>query len=196
MAAGGCAEGPTGTKRKDILDAGGYDLDLTYFVSWKKSSDRASGLVILDKTEDLGEGPTRGVRFCTIRITLPAELRSVTKEAIAKEFCEGPNSFVQKRLFPESIEHDWKRDADVREGDRVAIAYGGANKLSNQSDFISSSTIVRVVQRGRAFVWFPDRFIKDGQFFIVTGFETVVIPPGYSSDLTAVKMLLGAITPK
>jgi len=178
-------------KPAKTVDAGAYNLESTEFLSWNIHSDKASGLVILERTDEQDSGPTRGVRLCVIRITLPKSLRGETKDNIAREFCAGPNSFVQKKLFPEPILEGWKRDSDIRVSDRSVIVYGGYDRLTDQP-----VTNVRVIQRGVAYVWFPDSYSNNGSFFIVTGFETVVVPPEFFSDLPLVKTLLAAVKPK
>ena len=174
-----------------VIDAGGYTVAFAMEPGWKVQADPVAGSVILQLVERSGE-KVRHLAECRIlKITVPADQRTMSRDEIAEILSKGPTSFALANLpAAKSLKRPFRQGRNLKTGSRVVAAWDCAD-VGN----IPPRSVY--AEAGGTRVWLPDSFKTDGGLYLVLFYEFMTTE-GFAPEPEAAKLpsLIAAIQPK
>jgi hypothetical protein len=174
-----------------VIDAGGYTIDFIAEPGWKVRADPEAGTVIVQLLEQSGSAVRHLVDFRILKITVPADQRTMSRDEIAEVLSKGPNSFALANLPPaQGLKRPFKKGRDLKIGTRTVATWGcaDAGKTSPRTLF---------AEAGGTRVWLPDSFKSDGGLFLILFYEFMTADgEAPRSEGEKLESLIASIQPK
>ncbi len=148
--------------RPAVIDAGGYLLAYTPEPGWQVQSNPRSGVVVLQLIEREAGRVAHLAEYRVVKISVPADQRSLPLEEVAKLLCAGEASYAARSVFPAPLDRALRRGDSLRIGSRQLAVY--AYPASRPGQAALPLTVAWV------YVWLPESFKRDGGLYLISGF--------------------------
>jgi hypothetical protein len=176
-----------------VIDAGGYLLAYTPEPGWEVKSNANAGSVIVQLIERESGRVAHLAEYRVLKITVPADQRSLSRDEVAQLLCAGDHSYAASSLFPAPLDGNLRKLDPHRIGPRDLAAYSYRDSTRPSPGSASSSALV--------YVWLPASFPHDGGLYLISAFvylntASAVMQANAADELKYLDNVVAAIKPK
>lgn len=176
-----------------VIDAGGYLLAYTPEPGWEVKSNANAGSVIVQLIERESGRVAHLAEYRVLKISVPADQRSLSRDEAAKLLCAGDHSYAASSLFPTPLDGNLRKLESYRIGPRDLAVYSYRDADRRGPGAASTAALV--------YVWLPDSFKRDGGLYLISGFvylntASTVIQANAADELKYLDNVVAAIKPK
>ena len=174
-----------------VIDAGGYTVTFLMEPGWKVQADPDAGTVILQLLDRSADKVRHLAEFRILKITVPPDQRTMSRDEIAEILSKGPTSFALANLpAAKSLKRPFRPGPNRKIGSRVVTAWGCSDVAEIPPRMVYGEV-------GGTRVWLPDSFKTDGGLYLVLFYEFLTAD-GFAPKFEGAKLesLIASIQPK
>ena len=176
-----------------VIDAGGYLLAYTPAPGWEVKSNANSGSVIVQLIERESGRVAHLAEYRVLKISVPADQRSLSRDEAAKLLCAGDHSYAAASLFPAPLDGNLRKLEPYRIGPRDLAVYSYHDSDHRSPGSASTAALI--------YVWLPESFKRDGGLYLISGFvylntASPVMLANAADELKYLDNVVAAIKPK